>query len=111
MSADPWLTALAERVDHNGGLVGLQPTRSPTSSGSSSSPSFTSSVASWRRSAPNFNRAGIRSQGRAINSLYLIFRPLISVMKWASDLLLKLSGRASTPGTSSTFTMSVEEIR
>ena len=50
--------------------------------------------------------------GRLINVLYLAFRPLIAVMKWASDLLLRLSGQGNLGGHGeSHFTMSVEEIR
>ncbi|HRW18769.1 MAG TPA: hemolysin family protein [Dermatophilaceae bacterium] len=50
--------------------------------------------------------------GRLINVLYLTFRPLIAVMKWASDLLLRLSGQRDIGGHGeSHFTMSVEEIR
>ena len=50
--------------------------------------------------------------GRLINVMYLTFRPLIAVMKWASDLLLGLSGQGNLGGHGeSHFTMSVEEIR
>ena len=50
--------------------------------------------------------------GRLINVMYLTFRPLIAVMKWASDLLLRLSGQGNLGGHGeSHFTMSVEEIR
>ena len=50
--------------------------------------------------------------GRLINLLYLAFRPLISVMKAASDLLLRISGQGNLGGHGeSHFTMSVEEIR
>ena len=50
--------------------------------------------------------------GRLINIMYLTFRPLIAVMKWASDLLLRLSGQGNLGGHGeSHFTMSVEEIR
>ncbi|MBK6886902.1 MAG: HlyC/CorC family transporter [Tetrasphaera sp.] len=52
------------------------------------------------------------SVGKFINVLYLTFRPLIAVMKWASDLLLRLSGQGNVAGHGeSHFTMSVEEIR
>ncbi len=52
------------------------------------------------------------SVGKLINLLYLAFRPLISVMKWASDQLLKISGQGDLGGHGeSHFTMSVEEIR
>ena len=50
--------------------------------------------------------------GRLINVMYLTFRPLIAVMKWASDLLLRVSGQGNLGGHGeSHFTMSVEEIR
>jgi CBS domain containing-hemolysin-like protein len=50
--------------------------------------------------------------GRLINVMYLTFRPLIAVMKGASDLLLRLSGQGNLGGHGeSHFTMSVEEIR
>ena len=50
--------------------------------------------------------------GKLINIMYLTFRPLIAVMKWASDLLLRLSGQGNLGGHGeSHFTMSVEEIR
>ncbi len=50
--------------------------------------------------------------GGSINILYLTFRPLIYVMKAASDLLLKMVGQGNLEGHGeSHFTMSVEEIR
>jgi putative hemolysin len=51
--------------------------------------------------------------GRLINVLYLTFRPLIFIMKKASDTLLRLSGQGNVGGhgAESHFTMSVEEIR
>lgn len=51
------------------------------------------------------------SVGSLINVLYLTFRPLIAVMKAASDLLLRISGQRNLRGHGeSHFTMSVEEI-
>ncbi|MFN8080517.1 MAG: hemolysin family protein [Kineosporiaceae bacterium] len=50
--------------------------------------------------------------GRVINLMYLVLRPLIYVMKLASDALLRLSGQRNLEGHGeSQFTMSVEEIR
>jgi CBS domain containing-hemolysin-like protein len=50
--------------------------------------------------------------GRTINALYLTLRPLIYVMKLASDALLWLVGQRNLEGHGdSHFTMSVEEIR
>jgi CBS domain containing-hemolysin-like protein len=52
------------------------------------------------------------SVGGLINVLYLTFRPLIAVMKAASDGLLRISGQGNLRGHGeSHFTMSVEEIR
>lgn len=50
--------------------------------------------------------------GGVINFLYLILKPLIYVMKMASDGLLRLFGQRNLEGDGhSHFTMSVEEIR
>ncbi|MBK8074955.1 MAG: HlyC/CorC family transporter [Kineosporiaceae bacterium] len=50
--------------------------------------------------------------GRVINIMYLTLRPLIYVMKLASDALLRLFGQRNLDGHGeSHFTMSVEEIR
>jgi len=49
--------------------------------------------------------------GGIINVLYLTLRPLIHVMKLASDGLLRLFGQRNLDGGESHFTMSVEEIR
>ncbi|MBL8932152.1 MAG: HlyC/CorC family transporter [Kineosporiaceae bacterium] len=50
--------------------------------------------------------------GRTINLMYLTLRPLIYVMKLASDGLLRLFGQRNLDGHGeSHFTMSVEEIR
>ncbi len=110
--AEPWLNSLAERLDHNGGLVGLAHTLAYVLGfvivsfvhivGGELAPK----VLAFNRSEPISLKVA-----RLINGLYLVFRPLISVMKWASDLLLKLSGQRLDSGESSTFTMSVEEIR
>ena len=110
--ADPWFTALAEKFDSHGGLVGMAHTLAYVTG--FVVVSFVHIVGG--ELAPKvlaFNQAESLSLkvARLINSLYILFRPLISVMKWASDLLLRLSGQRVVSGESSAFTMTVEEIR